>query len=118
MARIWKAGCIIRAAFLDRVHEAYHDRPDLPLLCLDAGFAAELTQALPAWRRVVGAAVAAGIPVPALSASLAWFDTVRQSVGSAQLIQAQRDFFGAHTYKRLQTPDVAVHSHWPDLDQL
>jgi 6-phosphogluconate dehydrogenase len=118
VARIWKAGCIIRAAFLDRVHEAYHDRPDLPLLCLDAGFAAELTQALPAWRRVVGAAVAAGIPVPALSASLAWFDTVRQSVGSAQLIQAQRDFFGAHTYKRLQTPDVAVHSHWPDLDQL
>jgi 6-phosphogluconate dehydrogenase len=118
VARIWKAGCIIRAAFLDRVHAAYRADPDLPLLCLDPGFAAELTEALPAWRRVVGAATAAGVPIPALSASLAWFDTVRLGRGTAALIQAQRDLFGAHTYRRLDAPDTPVHSAWTELDQL
>ncbi len=118
IARVWKAGCIIRAAFLDRVYDAYRTDPQLPLLCLAPSFAAELTAALPAWRRVVGAAVAAGIPVPALSASLAWFDGLRTDPGSARLIQAQRDHFGAHTYKRDDAPTEAVHTEWGELDQL
>jgi 6-phosphogluconate dehydrogenase len=118
IARVWKAGCIIRATFLDRVHAAYRMNPDLPLLCLDPGFADELRDALPSWRRVVAAAVSAGISVPALSASLAWFDTVRTAHGSASLIQAQRDHFGAHTYRRVDAPDIAVHTAWAELEQL
>ncbi len=112
MARIWKAGCIIRAAFLDDVYEAFHKRPDLPLLFLDPSFAERLTPAIRSWRTVVGAAVAAGIPVPALSASLAWFDTVIRERGSAFVIQAQRDWFGAHTYRRVDDPETAVHTEW------
>jgi 6-phosphogluconate dehydrogenase len=118
VARIWKAGCIIRARFLDRVHAAYQADPDLPLLCLDPGFADELRAALPAWRKVVAAATAAGHPVPALAASLGWFDTVRQARGTAALIQAQRDFFGAHTYRRVDAPDDIVHTEWDQLRQL
>ena len=118
IARVWKAGCIIRATFLDRVYQAFRDDPALPLLCLDPSFAAELQAALPAWRKVVGAAVAAGIPVPALAASLTWFDGLRTANGSASLIQAQRDCFGAHTYRRADAPDVPVHTAWDTLDQL
>jgi 6-phosphogluconate dehydrogenase len=118
VARIWKAGCIIRARFLDRVHAAYRADPALPLLCLDPSFAAELRVALPAWRKVVSAATQAGHPVPALAASLGWFDTMRQSRTTAALIQAQRDFFGAHTYRRTEAPDEAVHTAWERLRQL
>ena len=118
ISRVWKAGCIIRAAFLDRVYDAFRADPDLPLLCLAPSFADELQAALPSWRRVVGAAVAAGIPVPALSNSLAWFDGLRTNPGSARLIQAQRDHFGAHTYRRADDPDTSVHSEWGKLEQL
>ncbi len=118
VARIWKAGCIIRARFLDRVHAAYSANPELPLLCLDPGFAADLRERLPAWRRVVSGAVSAGIPVPAMSASLAWFDSIRLARGSASLIQAQRDLFGAHTFRRVDAPDRAVHVAWAELQQL
>jgi 6-phosphogluconate dehydrogenase len=118
VARIWKAGCIIRARFLDRVHAAYRADPELPLLCLDPSFADELRAALPAWRKVVAAATAGGHPVPALSASLGWFDTMRQARGTAALIQAQRDFFGAHTYRRVDAPEAAVHTEWEGLRQL
>lgn len=118
VARIWKAGCIIRASFLDRVHAAYRKDPELPLLCLDPSFAEELRAALPAWRRVVAAAVAGGHPVPALSASLGWFDTIRQRRGTAALIQAQRDFFGAHTYRRADAPNEVAHTEWELLRQL
>ncbi|MCX4242019.1 NADP-dependent phosphogluconate dehydrogenase [Paraliomyxa miuraensis] len=117
VARIWKAGCIIRARFLDRVHAAYRADPELPLLCLDPSFAEELRGALPAWRKVVAAATACGHPVPALSASLGWFDTIRQARGTAALIQAQRDYFGAHTYRRVEAPNVAVHTEWERLRQ-
>ena len=113
IARIWKAGCIIRAAFLDRVTAAFQADPALPLLVLAPTFAEELEAALPAWRRVVGAATAAGYPVPALSASLAWFGR-----GSASFIQAQRDLFGAHTYRRVDAPGEAVHTEWSELEQL
>jgi 6-phosphogluconate dehydrogenase len=118
VARIWKAGCIIRARFLDRVHAAYGADPELPLLCLDPGFAEELRAALPAWRKVVAAATACGHPVPALAASLGWFDTMRQGRGTAALIQAQRDYFGAHTYRRVEAPDAVVHTEWDALRQL
>jgi len=112
MARIWKAGCIIRASFLDDVYDAFRERPDLPLLCLDPGFAKKLRPRMASWRAVVGAAVTAGIPVPALSASLAWFDTISRGRGSAFIIQAQRDWFGAHTYRRVDDPDTPVHTEW------
>ncbi|MEN0065081.1 MAG: NADP-dependent phosphogluconate dehydrogenase [Myxococcota bacterium] len=115
VARIWKAGCIIRAKFLDRVYAAFSEQPALPLLALDDSFAAELRDALPAWRRVVGRAIAQGIPVPALAASLSYLDTLRTPRGSAALIQAQRDWFGAHTYRRVEAPDVAVHTNWSEL---
>jgi len=115
VARIWKAGCIIRARFLDRVYAAFRSDPELPLLALDDSFAAEIRSALPAWRRVVGRAVAAGIPVPALAGSLSYLDTLRTPRGSAALIQAQRDWFGAHTYRRVEAPDVAVHTAWSEL---
>ena len=118
VARIWKAGCIIRARFLDRVYEAFHAQPDLPLLFWAPSFAAELKPRIGALRAVVGAATAAGLPIPALSASLAYFDTMTRAVGSARLIQAQRDWFGAHTYRRQDAPDTAVHSDWDALPRL
>ncbi len=115
VARIWKAGCIIRAAWLDRVWQALRDQPDLPALPLDAGFQAELQAALPAWRKVVARAVEAGIAVPAMAASLTYFQGLTSVRGPAALIQAQRDAFGAHTYRRTDAPDVAVHSRWLEL---
>ena len=118
VARIWKAGCIIRASFLDRVYAAFRADPELPLLALDPSFAAEVRDALPAWRRVVGAAVAAGVPVPALSASLSYLDTLRTADGSASMIQAQRDWFGAHTYRRMSDPQTPVHTDWEALEPL
>ncbi len=118
MARIWKAGCIIRARFLDRVYDAFRTRADLPLLLLDPTFAEDVRARLPAWRRVVARATEAGWPVPALSASLAYFDTLARAHGSANVIQAQRDFFGAHTYRTVDAPDTPVHTQWSDLEQL
>ncbi|MEZ4472011.1 MAG: NADP-dependent phosphogluconate dehydrogenase [bacterium] len=118
VARIWKAGCIIRARFLDRVHAAFSADPGLPLLLLDPGFQAEIAERAPAWRRVVAACTLAGWPVPALSASLAFFDTLTRARGSADLIQAQRDYFGAHTYRRTEAPDVAVHTEWAGLPRV
>jgi 6-phosphogluconate dehydrogenase len=113
VARIWTAGCIIRARFLTRVQQAFKAQADLELLALAEDFAQELARREAAWRRVVGSASAAGLPVPGLSASLAWFDTLRLARGSAALIQAQRDYFGSHTYERVDRPGVAVHSDWP-----
>ncbi|MEQ1501536.1 MAG: NADP-dependent phosphogluconate dehydrogenase [Myxococcota bacterium] len=118
VARIWTAGCIIRAAFLGRVRQAFTRDPQLPLLVLDPSFADELRAALPSWRRVVAAAVSAGIPVPALSASLAWVDAIRTDRGAAAMIQAQRDWFGAHTYRLRSDPDTAVHTEWSTLSRL
>ena len=118
VARIWEAGCIIRAAFLGRVHQAFEAQPDLPLLLLSPHFADELAGKIAALRSVVVAAVGAGNPVPALSASLAYVDTLTRSRGSASLIQAQRDFFGAHTYRRTDALDVPVHSDWSQMEQL
>lgn len=118
IARIWKAGCIIRAAFLDRVYDAFKGQPNLPLLALDPSFAADLARCVPALRRVVQAAAGAGRPVPGLSASLAYFDTLRHAHGTAALIQAQRDYFGSHTYRRSDEIDTPVHTDWATVTQL
>ena len=118
VSRIWKAGCIIRARFLDRVYSAFRARPDLPLLMLDESFAEELRARLPAWRRVVAQAALAGISTPALAASLSYFDTLITGRGTASMIQAQRDWFGAHTYRRFDDPETPVHTEWSEAEPL
>ncbi|MCA9576494.1 MAG: NADP-dependent phosphogluconate dehydrogenase [Sandaracinaceae bacterium] len=113
VARIWTAGCIIRAGFLGVISETYRADPELPLLALAPALAPQLREATPALRRTVSAAALAGIPVPALSASLGWLETLATARGSANIIQAQRDYFGSHTYRRIDAPDVPVHTDWP-----
>ncbi len=113
VARIWTAGCIIRAVFLDRIQAAFAATPGLELLALAPEFVADLAQRLPGWRRVVATAAAHGHAVPGLSASLQWFDTLTTARGSASMIQAQRDYFGSHTYERIDRPGVFVHTDWP-----
>ena len=113
VARIWKAGCIIRARFLDRVREAFAGDGADRLLVLAPEFRQATGERLASWRTVVAEAVRSGIPVPGLSSSLAWFDTLTTARGSANLIQAQRDYFGSHTYERVEAPGDFVHSDWP-----
>lgn len=116
VARIWKAGCIIRAGFLDRVREAFGgDAEAAGLLALAPNFRKEMTSRISSWRKVVAAAVTTGIPVPGLAASLAWFDTLTTARGSTNLIQAQRDYFGSHTYERVEAPGEFVHTDWATL---
>lgn len=111
ISRIWKGGCIIRAVFLDRIKSAYDKNRDLPSLLMDGEFAREIAERQESWRRVVTLAINQGIPVPALSASLGYYDSYRRLRLPANLIQAQRDFFGAHTYQRIDD-DGWVHSDW------
>ncbi len=115
VARIWTGGCIIRARLLDTIREAFGREAGLELLCFAPGFREALQKRLPAWRRVVAGAAASGLPIPGLAASLSWFDSLRVSRGSASLIQAQRDYFGAHTYERLDRPGVAIHTEWSQI---
>jgi 6-phosphogluconate dehydrogenase len=112
-ARIWKGGCIIRAAFLDRIKGAYVKNPALANLLVDPNFVSELNARQLSWRRVVTLAFACGIPCPALSASLNYLDTYRRAKLPANLTQAQRDFFGGHSYKRT---DMAgdFHTAWTE----
>jgi 6-phosphogluconate dehydrogenase len=115
-ARIWKGGCIIRARFLGKIKEAYARRPDLASLLLDPDFNARLTKSQPSWRRAITVAVNAGVPVPAMTASLGYFDTYRTAELPTNLTQAQRDFFGSHTYERADRPGAgAVHTEWEEL---
>jgi 6-phosphogluconate dehydrogenase len=111
MARIWRGGCIIRARFLDRIREAYDAEPDLANLMLADFFAGALEEAQEPWRRVVAQAAELGIPAPALSSSLAYYDGYRRARGPAGLIQGLRDLFGAHTYKRVDRPGT-FHIAW------
>jgi 6-phosphogluconate dehydrogenase len=111
MARIWKGGCIIRARLLDPVRHAFTSNPALPNLLVDPAVAADMQRAAPGWRRVVAAATTAGIAVPALSASLAYFDSYRSARLPQNLTQAQRDAFGAHKYERVERPGF-IHSDW------
>lgn len=109
IARIWRAGCIIRAAFLDDLAAAFAARPDLPNLLLAEVFQPQLDTGQAALRQIVALAARHGIPVPALSASLAYYDSYRAARLPANLIQAQRDFFGAHRFERI---DQAGSFHW------
>ncbi|HET9873043.1 MAG TPA: NADP-dependent phosphogluconate dehydrogenase [Propionibacteriaceae bacterium] len=111
MARIWRGGCIIRARFLNRITEAYERAAELPLLLADDYFADAVGNSLAAWRRVVSAAAQNGIPTPAFSSSLAYYDGIRAERLPAALIQGQRDFFGAHTYRRVDQPG-SFHTEW------
>jgi 6-phosphogluconate dehydrogenase len=111
MARIWRGGCIIRARFLNRITEAYERTPDLPLLLADDYFAEAVSSGLEAWRRIVAGAAQNGVPTPAFSSSLAYYDGIRADRLPAALIQAQRDFFGAHTYRRVDK-EGTFHTEW------
>jgi 6-phosphogluconate dehydrogenase len=111
MARIWKGGCIIRARLLDPVRQAFTNNPRLPNLLVDPAIARDIQGAGPGWRRVAAAAAAGGIPVPAISASLAYFDSYRTARLPQNLTQAQRDAFGAHKFERADRPGF-VHADW------
>ena len=112
MARIWRGGCIIRARFLNRITAAYTREPGLALLLADPYFAEVVGSGVPSWRRVVAGAALNGVPVPAFASSLSYYDGVRAERLPANLIQAQRDYFGAHTYRRTDRPG-SWHTQWP-----
>lgn len=115
VARIWRGGCIIRAAMLEDFRQAFHNNPTLPNLLLDPAIAAELKTAQEGIRKVVAAAIGSGIPAPALSASLAYFDAYRSARLPLNLVQAQRDFFGSHTYERIDQAGV-FHTDWAEAN--
>ena len=113
IAPLWRAGCIIRAALLDPITAAFRNDPDLPNLMLDPRLASDIADSQEGWRTTVARAVVAGIPVPAYSSALAFYDGYRSERLPANLIQAQRDFFGAHTYERVDRPrGESFHSEW------
>jgi 6-phosphogluconate dehydrogenase len=111
IATIWRGGCIIRAVFLNRIREAYERNPALHNLLLDPYFTGIIERTQQNWRVAVATAVQHGVAVPAFSASLAYFDSYRQARLPSNLLQAQRDFFGAHTYERIDKPGV-FHTEW------
>jgi len=111
MATIWRGGCIIRAKFLDRIREAYDRDPDLPSLLVAPYFAHAVTEGVQSWRRIVADAALAGVPVPAFSSSLAYYDGLRRDRLPAALIQGLRDYFGAHTYRRVDR-EGSFHTLW------
>ena len=114
VARIWKAGCIIRAIFLDDIKKALKDEPQLPNLLMASRFREAIAPRQDSWRRVVNLAANNGIGMPAFSGSLAYYDNYRRARLPGNLIQAQRDFFGAHTYERNEMPGTFVHTQWED----
>jgi 6-phosphogluconate dehydrogenase len=113
VARIWRGGCIIRAALLDEIVAAFHARPDLANLLMDPHLAQEVAARQEDLRTVTRTAAERGIPAPGLMASLAYFDAYRSAWLPANLIQAQRDYFGAHTYERIDAKGV-FHTHWQE----
>ncbi|MEW6730487.1 MAG: NADP-dependent phosphogluconate dehydrogenase [Acidobacteriota bacterium] len=113
ISRIWKGGCIIRAQFLDKIKQAYRRRLDLPNLLVDPDFREAVVSCQPGWRKAVTAAQSLGVPCLAMSASLAYYDSYRSENLPQNLTQAQRDFFGAHTYERVDKPELGfVHTEW------
>ncbi|KAM1034958.1 hypothetical protein ACFX2J_038120 [Malus domestica] len=116
LAQIWKGRCIIRAVFLDQIKNAYQMNQSLPNLIVNPDFAKKMMQRQAAWKRVVRLAVAPGISTPGMCASLSYFDTYRQGRLPANLVQAQKDLFGAHTYERVDRPG-AFHIEWTKLAQ-
>jgi len=115
IASIWRGGCIIRAAFLQKITQAYARNPDLANLLLDPYFNSTVKQAQANWRKAVALAAEYGVPVPTFSSALAYYDGYRAVRLPANLLQAQRDFFGAHTYERVDQPrGKFFHLDWPD----
>ena len=113
IALMWRGGCIIRSAFLGKIKEAFDRNPGLTNLLLDPFFKEKVLAAQASWRRVVAAAAMNGIPVPSMSAALNYFDGYRTERLPANLLQAQRDYFGAHTYERTDRPrGEFFHTNW------
>jgi 6-phosphogluconate dehydrogenase len=113
IALMWRGGCIIRSRFLSKIKDAFDTHPSLENLLLDSFFYSALNQYQASWRKTLGAAVALGIPTPAFSTALAFFDGYRTARLPANLLQAQRDFFGAHTYERVDKPrGEFFHTNW------
>ena len=113
IALMWRGGCIIRSAFLGKIKDAYENNPAIGNLLLDDYFAGEIADAQTGWRNVVATAAIKGIPVPAFSTALAFYDQYRSAVLPANLLQAQRDYFGAHTYERVDKPrGEFFHTNW------
>ncbi|MBI4560178.1 MAG: NADP-dependent phosphogluconate dehydrogenase, partial [Candidatus Hydrogenedentes bacterium] len=113
IALMWRGGCIIRSVFLGKIKEAFDQNPNLSNLLLDPFFAGAVQKAQPAWRRVLTTAISLGIPAPAMSSALAYFDGYRAERLPANLLQAQRDYFGAHTYERVDKPrGEFFHTNW------
>lgn len=116
IAAIWRGGCIIRARFLDNITAAFRSASELDNLLMDPYFSQEIMTAVPSWRRIVSAAVQAGVPVPGFASALTYFDSYRTAELPANLLQAQRDFFGAHTYERVDKPrGKFFHTDWQGL---
>jgi 6-phosphogluconate dehydrogenase len=116
ISRIWKGGCIIRAGFLNKIKDAFKTEPKLANLLLAPEFRQTILDRQTAWREVIAQAAKLGIPVPAFSASLDYFDSYRRSSLPQNLTQAQRDYFGAHTYKRIDTPSQSHPDRVMDKD--
>jgi len=112
IALMWRGGCIIRSVFLGDIKKAFDKNSSLTNLLLDDFFREEIHRCQDSWRRVISSAVLHGIPTPAFSTALAFYDGFRSETLPANLLQAQRDYFGAHTYERLDNPGVWVHTNW------
>ena len=113
IALLWRGGCIIRSAFLGKIKEAYDKNPDLPNLILDPYFKNIIDKAQPSWRKVVSSTITNGIPVPSMAAAITYYDGYRNERLPANLLQAQRDYFGAHTYERIDEPKGKFfHTNW------
>ena len=111
LATIWRGGCIIRARFLNRIRDAYAEDPDTVNLLMVPYFRDAVAEAQDSWRRVIAHAVELGVAVPAFTSSLAYYDGYRRERGPAYLIQGLRDFFGAHTYRRIDR-EGSFHTRW------
>ena len=113
IARVWRKGCIIRSVFLQKITEAYKKNPELENLLFDDFFRSKIQNAIPSWRKVVAEGALSGVPVPAMSAALTYFDGLRTLHSAANMIQAQRDYFGAHTYERVDRErGHFFHTNW------
>ena len=113
IALMWRGGCIIRSKFLGKIKEAYDKNPQLKNLLADPFFLEKIKESISGWRHVASAAILNGVPCPALTSALSYFDGYRISNGSANLIQAQRDYFGAHTYERVdRARGLTFHTNW------
>ena len=113
IALMWRGGCIIRSVFLGKIKEAYDKNPELSNLLLDPYFKETMEKLIPAWRKVASSAVSYGVPAPAMTAALSYFDGYTTDRLPANLLQAQRDYFGAHTYERLDSPrGQFFHTNW------